>query len=86
MIWFTSDLHFGHDRSFIYEPRGYSNIYEEAEDLIEKFNSVITWEDSVYIVFLCQLITAIAYNIMVGHSYFHIIRKLQKIIKIDIKL
>lgn len=55
MIYFTSDFHFGHDREFIYGPRGYSNIYEEAEDLIQKFNSVVTWEDTVYILGDCML-------------------------------
>ena len=55
MIYFTSDFHFGHDREFIYGPRGYNDIYEEAEDLIQKFNSVVTWEDTVYILGDCML-------------------------------
>lgn len=48
-IYFISDLHFGHDRDFIYEKRGYKNIYEMNEDLIEKWNSVVSLEDDVYV-------------------------------------
>ena len=36
MIYFTSDLHLGHDREFIYKDRGYDNIREMSED-IRKF-------------------------------------------------
>ena len=55
MIWVTSDFHFGHDKDFIYGPRGYTNIYEEAEDLISKYNSVVNWDDMVYILGDCML-------------------------------
>lgn len=49
MIYFTSDLHFGHDRQFIYKPRGFSSIQEHDEALIERWNSIVTSEDEVYI-------------------------------------
>lgn len=48
-IYFTSDLHFGHDRGFIYEPRGYKSVDEMNKIQIEKFNSIVTDEDDVYI-------------------------------------
>ena len=30
-IWFTSDLHFCHDRDFIYGPRGFKSVQEMNE-------------------------------------------------------
>lgn len=55
MIYLTSDLHFGHDRSFLYEPRGFKNIIEHDEAIISNWNSVITNEDIVYILGDCML-------------------------------
>lgn len=49
MIYFISDLHFGHDREFIYKPRGFNNIWEHDEALIQRWNSIIQPEDEVYI-------------------------------------
>lgn len=49
MIYFSSDLHCGHDRSFIYGPRGFSSIQEHDEAIIERWNSIVTAEDEVYI-------------------------------------
>ena len=48
-IFLTSDMHFGHDREFIWKARGYSSIEEMNEDYVEKWNSVISDEDDVYI-------------------------------------
>ena len=48
-IWFTSDLHFGHDRQFLWGPRGFENIQEHDEVIIEKWNSVVDKEDDVYV-------------------------------------
>ena len=48
-IYFTSDLHFGHDRDFIYIPRGYKNFYEHDEDVVRRWNQKINWNDDVYI-------------------------------------
>ena len=48
-IWFTSDLHFGHDREFIYKPRGFENIYDMNEAIISNWNSVVNPEDEVYL-------------------------------------
>lgn len=49
MIYFTSDLHFNHDRAFIYEPRGFKTVDEMNETLIKNWNETISPYDSVYI-------------------------------------
>lgn len=54
-IWFTSDLHFGHDRDFIYGPRGFNSVHEMNEALIKNFIDDIAWEDEVYILGDCML-------------------------------
>ena len=48
-IWLTSDLHFNHDKSFILEPRGFSNINEMNETIIKNWNSIVNVEDDVYV-------------------------------------
>lgn len=48
-IYMTSDLHLGHDKNFLYAPRGFKNIYEHDETIIKNWNSVINPEDHVYI-------------------------------------
>lgn len=48
-IFLTSDLHFGHDRGFLYEPRGFDNISDHDETVIQNWNSVVEPEDEVYI-------------------------------------
>ena len=48
MIYFTSDTHFGHDRDFIYGPRGFNSIAEHDQAVIERWNSLVTPEDVVY--------------------------------------
>lgn len=47
-IWFTSDLHLNHDKPFLYEPRGFTNIKEMNEAIIERWNSVVKPNDIVY--------------------------------------
>lgn len=49
MIYFTSDLHLGHDRAFVYEPRGYSSVEAMNSAILYNWNSVITPEDDVYV-------------------------------------
>lgn len=49
MIYLTSDLHFGHNREFIYGPRGFDNVHDQDEAIIERWNSIVTPEDEVYI-------------------------------------
>lgn len=48
-IWFTSDLHFNHDKPFIYKDRGYSSIEEHNEALIKNWNEKIKNSDEVYL-------------------------------------
>lgn len=47
-IFFTSDTHFFHEQSFIYEPRGFTTATEMNEALVERWNEVVKEEDTVY--------------------------------------
>ena len=40
-IWITSDLHFGHDREFIWKARGFNSIEEMNETIIQKWKIFI---------------------------------------------
>lgn len=48
-IYLTSDLHFNHDREFIWKPRGFKSCEEMNEAIISKYNSVVEDNDDVYI-------------------------------------
>ena len=48
-IFVCSDLHFNHDRAFVYEPRGFQSVEEMNEAIIERHNSKVSPEDEVYI-------------------------------------
>ena len=47
-IYFTSDLHLMHDKPFLFEPRGFSNIQDMNEAIVERWNKVVKPEDVVY--------------------------------------
>lgn len=47
-IFFTSDSHFGHNREFLYKPRGFNNINEHNEAIIQNWNSIVQPNDIVY--------------------------------------
>lgn len=49
MIWFTSDLHFNHNKDFIYGPRGFSSIEEHDEEIIKRWNKVVESDDTVFV-------------------------------------
>ena len=49
MIYLTSDLHFGHNVAFIYEPRGFKSIEDMNETLIRNWNEDVTDDDDVYV-------------------------------------
>lgn len=49
MIYFTSDLHLGHDQEFIWGARGFNSVTEMSEKIISRWNSRITKDDDVYI-------------------------------------
>lgn len=48
-IWVSSDTHFFHDRGFIYEPRGFTSAEEMSDAIVERWNSVVKPEDTVYL-------------------------------------
>ena len=48
-IWCSSDLHFGHDRQFMYGPRGFSSIEEHDATIIENWNKIVKPNDTVYL-------------------------------------
>lgn len=47
-IFITSDTHFGHDREFLWGPRGFISHVEHDRQVIENWNSVIQPDDIVY--------------------------------------
>ena len=47
-IFITSDTHFRHNKSFIYEPRGFKNIWEHDKTIIKKWNEVVQPEDDIF--------------------------------------
>lgn len=47
-LFFTSDLHFGHDREFIWGPRGFKSVDEMNETLLYKWNDTVGLYDDVY--------------------------------------
>jgi calcineurin-like phosphoesterase family protein len=54
-IWLCSDLHFGHNKPFLYEPRGFKTIEEHDETIIKNWNELISWDDEVWLLGDCML-------------------------------
>ena len=48
-IWFTSDLHLCHDKEFVWKARGFNSVEEMNEAIVERFNSKVNPEDTLYI-------------------------------------
>lgn len=48
-IYVISDLHFGHNKEFVWKDRGYDSVSDMNEQQIIKFNSVVGPDDEVYI-------------------------------------
>ena len=48
MIYFSSDLHFGHARDFMYGPRGFNNVNDHDAEIVKRWNSIVKDEDEVY--------------------------------------
>ena len=48
-IWLTSDLHFLHNKEFLYKPRGFDSVEEMNEAIIERHNALVDDGDDVYI-------------------------------------
>lgn len=49
MIYFSSDTHFCHDQSFIYEPRGFSSVDEMNKAIVREFNHAVGPDDDLYL-------------------------------------
>lgn len=49
MIYFTSDLHIGHDKEFLWGKRGFSHIYAHDEAIIKNINDTVEWNDELWI-------------------------------------
>ena len=49
MLFFTSDLHFGHDKPFIYGPRGFADVEEMDEAIVRIWNETVADDDDVYV-------------------------------------
>lgn len=49
MIFFTSDLHFGHDKEFIWKARGFNSLQEMELAIIDRWNKTVREDDTVYI-------------------------------------
>lgn len=47
-IFLTSDTHFGHNKKFLYEKRGFSDTISHSYELVKKWNSVVSPDDVVY--------------------------------------
>ena len=47
-IFFTADTHFCHQPEFLWGPRGFSNVEEMNEAIVERWNKVVKPEDIVY--------------------------------------
>lgn len=47
--YFTSDLHFCHDKDFIYGPRGFKSVEEHDDIIINNINSVVQPDDVLFI-------------------------------------
>lgn len=48
-IFLTSDLHFGHDKEFVWKNRGFNSIEEMNSAIVERWNAVVEPEDTVYV-------------------------------------
>ena len=47
-IFITSDTHFGHDRAFVWGPRGFASHVEHDNEIIRRWNEVVGPDDIVY--------------------------------------
>lgn len=54
-IWITSDLHFGHNKDFLYGPRGFDSIEKHDEAIIQNWNNLVSWDDEVWLLGDCML-------------------------------
>lgn len=48
-IYFTSDLHFAHNKEFLYGSRGFSCIEEHDLAVVNNWNNTVTDDDDIYL-------------------------------------
>lgn len=49
LIYATTDTHFCHDRTFLTNPRGFTDIKSHNEAIIKNWNSIVKPSDTVYL-------------------------------------
>ena len=49
MVFFTSDLHFCHNKEFLYGPRNFTNVEDMNAAIIKNWNDIIRDDDEVYV-------------------------------------
>ena len=49
MIYFTSDWHIGHNKEFLYKPRGFETIEQHDIAILLKCNQIVKPEDELWI-------------------------------------
>lgn len=47
-IFFTSDTHFSHNQDFVYKPRGFTDVKEMNEAILENWNQTVPYDATVY--------------------------------------
>ena len=48
-IWVTSDLHFSHQREFLYGPRGFDSVETMMGYVMDRWNELVNEDDDVYV-------------------------------------
>lgn len=97
MIFVTSDLHFNHNKDFIYQARGFSSIQEHDEALISRWNETVSDEDEVYILgdvgmgkdkdYVCDCINRLngaKYLVAGNHDSYSFQKKLEDLTDVEI--
>lgn len=54
-IYVTSDWHFGHEKDFIFKPRGFNNASEMNDAIVKNYNDIVDVDDDVYVLGDCML-------------------------------
>lgn len=49
MVFFTSDLHFCHDKDFVWQARGFKSIDEMNAEIVRRWNERVMPDDDVYV-------------------------------------
>ena len=76
-IWITSDWHLGHDREFIWKPRGFESLSQMENTIVERHNSLVAQDDDVYVLGDLMLgpdITHTLKLLLQMNGRFHIVR------------